>query len=62
MLTSDTARPPEAAGGSWTVYSQDDTGNRFVVEEHLNRDEAEQLVKKLEARGHKQYYWAEPKG
>ena len=44
----------------WTVLRQDDNGNRFIVQRHLGREEAERLVAELEARGHKQVYWAEP--
>jgi UDP-N-acetyl-2-amino-2-deoxyglucuronate dehydrogenase len=44
----------------WTVYRQDDNGNRFVVEEHVSREEADRLVAAFEVRGHKQVYWAEP--
>jgi hypothetical protein len=44
----------------WTVYRQDDNGNRFIVSTRLNRVEAERLVTEFEARGHKQVYWAEP--
>jgi hypothetical protein len=42
------------------VHRQDDNGNRFVVRKGLSRDEAERLVAELDARGHKQLYWAEP--
>ena len=44
----------------WTVHRQDDNGNRFVVQTHLSREDAEQLVSKFEAKGHKQVYWADP--
>lgn len=44
----------------WSVYRQDDNGNRFVVSTQLNREEAELLVAEFEARGHKQVYWVEP--
>jgi hypothetical protein len=46
--------------GWWAVHRQDDNGNRFVVQTHLSREEAERLVMELERRGHKQVYWAEP--
>ena len=58
--------PPQDSSSSpkpnetWTVHRQDDNGNRFVVERHLSREDAERLVQTFEARGHKQYYWAEP--
>ena len=43
----------------WAVCRTDDTGNSFVVREHLTREEAERLVAEFTARGHKQYYWVE---
>jgi hypothetical protein len=42
------------------VWRQDDNGNRFVVERHLSRDEAERLAAEFEARGHKQVYAIAP--
>jgi hypothetical protein len=43
----------------WAVYRTDETGNSFLVREHLSKDEADRLVAEFTARGHKQYYWAE---
>jgi hypothetical protein len=55
--------PEPAAGtspeGTWAVHRQDDNGSRFVVRTGLSREEAERLVAKLEALGHKQTYWIE---
>jgi hypothetical protein len=45
---------------SWSVRRIDDTGNTFVVREHLPREEAERLAAEFAARGHKQMYWVEP--
>jgi hypothetical protein len=50
-----TARPDM----KWAVHRQDDNGNRFVVATGLSREDAERLVQMYEARGHKQFYWAE---
>jgi hypothetical protein len=50
---------PAAAEESWTVHRQDDNGVRFVVRAGLSREEAERLVARLEALGHKQTYWIE---
>jgi len=41
----------------WTVWRQDDNGNRFEVARKDSRDAAERLAAELEARGHKQLYW-----
>jgi len=54
---SQTLPPSDKA---WTVWRIDDNGNRFVVHEHLARQDADRLVAEFEARGHKQTYWAEP--
>lgn len=43
----------------WSVCRQDDNGNRFVVQSHLQKDEANRLVAELESHGHKQMYWME---
>lgn len=50
------------SGSSWTVYRQDDTGNRFVVRTGLPHEDASKLAAELEARGHKQLYWVEADG
>jgi hypothetical protein len=45
----------------WTVWRQDDNGNRYEVSRHDTRGEAESVAAEMEARGHKQTYWvAEP--
>lgn len=44
----------------YRVMRQDDNGNKYVVATNLSKDEAEDLVKRYEAKGHKQHYWAEP--
>jgi len=44
---------------SWSVWRQDDNGNKFLVEANLTDSEAKQLVKNFESLGHKQCYWAQ---
>ena len=44
----------------WAVWRTDDTGDTFVVREHLTHEEALRVVAEFEARGHKQTYFAEP--
>jgi hypothetical protein len=44
---------------SWVVYRQDDNGNRFEVRSCASRDEAFEVARELETRGHKQLYWVE---
>jgi hypothetical protein len=46
-----------APATTWVVWRQDDNGNRAVVSRHASRDEAEQVARTFEARGHKQIYW-----
>lgn len=43
----------------WTVWRQDDNGQKYVVEANLNETDASLLVAELEASAHKQTYWAE---
>lgn len=59
----DTGVEPQASERSangWSVWRQDDLGNRFEVRRGLARDAAERLARELEAGGHKQTYWAHP--
>jgi len=56
---SDDREPPDRLAEWWAVHRTDDTGNSFLVQDHLTREEAERLVAEFTARGHKQYYWAE---
>jgi hypothetical protein len=44
----------------WTVWRQDDNGNHFAVQTPLTYDQAKSLVKALEEKGHKQFYWYKP--
>jgi hypothetical protein len=53
-------RRSNARAGSFSVWREDDHGNRFEIEQHLDRPEAERIVAELEARGHKQCYWLAP--
>lgn len=41
----------------YTLNRQDDNGNIFVIQKNLSREKAMQMMKELEARGHKQMYW-----
>lgn len=43
----------------WRVIRQDDNGNRYLVGRHSTRGEAERVIARLEAGGHKQLYWIE---
>ncbi len=49
-----------APSSHWSVWRQDDHGNRFRVRDGLTRDEAERSAAEFEAKGHKQSYWIEP--
>ena len=46
--------------GGWTVWRQDDNGNRYEVSRHDTRAEADSVAATMEARGHKQTYWVAP--
>lgn len=43
----------------WRVMRQDDNGHTFEVSNSLFESEADALVSKMTARGHKQMYWKE---
>jgi lactoylglutathione lyase len=45
---------------SWSIWRQDDNGNRFLVSSGHARAEAERVAAEFEARGHKQMYWTSP--
>jgi hypothetical protein len=53
-------RAAASPGGVWTVWRQDDNGNRFEVSRHGTRTEADSVAAAMEARGHKQTYWVAP--
>ncbi len=59
FLMEQPDRSEEGSKLNWTVYRQDDHGNRFIVATGLSRDGAERMVAAYEARGHKQHYWVE---
>lgn len=46
--------------GGWTVWRQDDNGNRYEVSRHGCRADADSVAETMEARGHKQTYWVAP--
>ena len=46
-----------AAEETWSVYRQDDNGNRFLVKANLTEAAAKALATELESHGHKQLYW-----
>ena len=45
-------------GRTWSVWRQDDVGNRVCISSGHARGEAMQIVRDLELKGHKQTYWA----
>lgn len=57
-MAEQAAQP--AAGRPWRVMRQDDNGNQYLVGPYPTRAHAEQAVARLEAGGHKQFYWLEP--
>ncbi len=42
---------------NWSVWRQDDNGNRFLVESGLTEANALKLARGFEALGHKQMFW-----
>jgi hypothetical protein len=59
MTGREETRTSSSAEGAWSVWRQDDHGNRFKVCQGLSQTDALCLVAEFEARGHKQSYWAE---
>jgi hypothetical protein len=57
-MATDEGSAPDVVRDRWVVWRQDDNGNRFMVARKDSRAEAEALVSEMEARGHKQTYWA----
>ena len=43
----------------WSVWRQDDNGNKFLVVEKLNEEDARKIASHFEAKGHTQHYWVE---
>ena len=58
--TDDLVAELEITFDRWTVWRQDDNGNRFEVSRHYVRADAEELAAAMEARGHRQTYWVAP--
>lgn len=53
------ADPTSRAEDLWSVWRQDDNGNRFEIARGLSRKAAETAAKGFEESGHKQTYWIE---
>ena len=51
----------ETTPESWTVWRQDDYGNRFAMDVLATERTARCLARTYEARAHKQGYWVERK-
>ena len=50
---------PSPADGRWRVWRQDDNGHRVPMTAFAREEDARAEVRRLEALGHKQTYWAE---
>lgn len=44
----------------FSVWRLDDNNNEFLVRGGLSEDEALELVREFEGRGHRQAYWVKP--
>lgn len=58
--TSVISSPPGEKHSTWQVWRQDDNGNHFLVSAGHRREEANQIAREFEERGHKQMYWTAP--
>lgn len=43
----------------WSLWRQDDIGNKFPVKEGISKSDAEKLLNEYISKGHKQTYWIE---
>ncbi len=41
----------------WSVWRQDDNGNKFCIKSSLTETEAVRIARKFESLGHKQMFW-----
>lgn len=48
------------AGREWSVWRRDDHGHEFEVSRGHDEASARRRADELEARGHRQTYWAQP--
>ena len=59
MTGQEETRTSSSVESTWSVWRQDDHGNRFKVRQGLSQTDALRLVAEFEAWGHKQSYWVE---
>lgn len=57
LLRSAASQGGGDSGGCWTVWRQDDNGNRAQVSTGYSREEAERVCARFEALRHKQVLW-----
>lgn len=48
-----------AEQNNWELWRLDEHGQKFLMTDQLNKEDAESLVREYERRGHKQHYWAQ---
>lgn len=60
MQPDAAAESPDIVSGGWTLWRQDDNGNRVRIETFATREAAQARQAEFESRHHKQIYWVEP--
>jgi hypothetical protein len=60
MPSQQPDQPEQPNPNTWTVWREDEYGNRFEVRRDLRFDQVSRLAAAYQARGHKQRYWPEP--
>lgn len=55
--TKKTNKDTHREAALWSVWREDDNSNSFLIKDNLLKNEASQLVKDYEAKGHKQTYY-----
>jgi hypothetical protein len=53
------AAVPDIQFPCWSVWRQDDNGNKFLMNFNMSEAQAKQMVSHYESLGHKQCYWAQ---
>jgi len=54
-----TPDPTHVGRREWTVWRQDDNGQRYAIDSFTSRCEADAVAATFTSRGHKQLYWVE---
>lgn len=57
MIGTGSNNQPPLSSASFSLWRQDDNGNRFLVGSFARREDAEKKINELSRQLHKQLYW-----